>query len=76
MERPARQKPWTIKELAPILGCSTGTLSHMRTGNRATFPLALAQRFSEAVGCDTAFLFEPAVSRDSDTITPAEQVSA
>lgn len=67
MERPARRQPWTIRELAPILGCSVGTLGHMRTGARETYPAELARRFSEAVGCDVAFLFEPVVSTESDT---------
>lgn len=69
MERPARRQPWTVRELAPILGCSIGTLSHMRTGGRNTFPAELARRFAEAVGCDVAFLFEPALSTESDTAT-------
>lgn len=68
MQHPARQIPWSIRELAPKLGCSTGTLSHMRTGARATIPASLAEAFAEAVGVETAVLFAPAVSGDSDTM--------
>lgn len=67
MEHPARGDRWTVRELAPILGCSVGTLGHMRTGARATIPTELAERFAEAVGVETAVLFAPSVSTDSDT---------
>jgi hypothetical protein len=67
MEYPARGERWTVRELAPILGCSIGTLGHMRTGARATIPTELAERFSEAVGVETAVLFTPSVSANSDT---------
>lgn len=69
MKHPARRKPWSVRELAPALGCSIGTLSHMRTGARATVPAELAERFAEAVGVETAVLFAPALSADSDTKT-------
>lgn len=66
--RTARGLPaWTTRELAAVLGCSTGTLSHMRTGSRQTFPAELARRFAEAVGVEVAVLFAPAVSTESDT---------
>jgi hypothetical protein len=67
MEHPARRVPWTLRELAPILGCSIGTLSHMRTGSRASIPAELAERFSEAVGVETAVLFVSSVAAESDT---------
>lgn len=60
MEHPARARRWSVRELAPKLGCSLGTLSHMRTGARATVPTELAIRFSEAVGVEPAVLFVPA----------------
>lgn len=66
MRHPARGKPWTVRELAPILGCSIGTLSHMRNGDRATFPAELADRFAEAVGVESAVLFASEVSGESD----------
>jgi DNA-binding Xre family transcriptional regulator len=66
MEHPAREKRWSVRELAPRLGCSAATLSHMRTGARATVPAELAERFAEAVGVETAVLFAPSVSSDSD----------
>lgn len=69
MEHPARRNRWSVRELAPILGCSIGTLSHMRTGARASVPAALAERFAEAVGVETAVLFTSAASADSDTVT-------
>jgi hypothetical protein len=74
MQHPARGYPWTITELAPVLGCSVGTLSHMRTGARQSFPIALAERFSEAVGCERRVLFAATVSTESDT-ERAEAVS-
>lgn len=60
MDHPARGCPWTVRELAPVLGCSTGTLSHMCTGARATVPAAVAERFAMAVGVETAVAFTPA----------------
>lgn len=54
-----------------MLGCSTGTLSHMRTGARATIAATLAEAFAEAVGVETAVLFEPVVSGDFDTAAKA-----
>lgn len=71
MDHPARGTRWTVRELAPILGCSIGTLSHMRTGGRATVPAELADRFAEAVGVETAVLFVAEVSRYSDTTREA-----
>jgi transcriptional regulator with XRE-family HTH domain len=71
MEHPARGKRWSVRELAPKLGCSVGTLSHMRTGARATIPAELAERFAEAVGVETAVLFVPASSVESDTTQEA-----
>lgn len=70
MEHPARGIRWSLRELAPALGCSIGALSHMRTGARATLPAELAERFSEAVGVELAVLFMPAVSTESDTEAP------
>lgn len=70
MQHPARGYPWTITELAPVLGCSVGTLSHMRTGARQSFPIALAERFSEAVGCELRVLFASVLSTESDTTRP------
>lgn len=67
MEHPARGTRWSVRELAPILGCSLGTLSHMRTGARASIPAELADRFAEAVGVETSVLFVPVASTDSDT---------
>lgn len=67
MQHPARRIPWTIRELAPKLGCSIGTISHMRKGRRATIPAVLAERFAEAVGVETEVLFTPVVSGESDT---------
>lgn len=66
MEHPARGFRWSVRELAPILGCSLGTLSHMRTGARASIPTELADRFAEAVGCETALLFTPVMAAESD----------
>lgn len=66
MSHPARGNPWSVRELAPVLGCSIGTLSQMQTGARATVQAELADRFSEAVGCETAVLFLPVASTDSD----------
>ena len=63
---PARGYPWTYRELAEVLGCSAGTISHLVTGSRASVPTELAHRFSEAVGCETAVLFVPAVSTESN----------
>lgn len=74
MEHPARQTRWSVRELAPLLGCSIGTLSHMRTGARRTIPAQLADRFAEAVGVETAVLFAPDVSTDSDTALSREAV--
>lgn len=54
-----------------MLGCSTGTLSHMRTGARATIPATLAEAFAEAVGVETAVLFDPVLSAEIDTKEPA-----
>lgn len=65
MENPARGYRYTTRELAEKLGCSIGTLSHMRTGSRLSVPAELAQRFAEAVGCETSVLFRPAMSTDS-----------
>lgn len=67
MEHPARGRHWTVRELAPVLGCSIGTLGHMRTGARATVPTELAERFAEAVGVEVPVLFVPVVSTNSDT---------
>jgi transcriptional regulator with XRE-family HTH domain len=67
MQHPARQKPWSVRELAPKLGCSIGTLSHMRTGARASIPAALAERFAEAVGVETGVLFTSVSSTESDS---------
>lgn len=67
MRHPARQTPWSVREMAPRLGCSIGTLSHMRTGARASIPAQLAERFAEAVGVETAVLFVAASSTESDT---------
>lgn len=69
MEHPARQTPWSVREMAPALGCSIGTLSHMRTGARATVQAELAERFAEAVGVETTVLFAPVLSKESDTST-------
>lgn len=66
MEHPARGRRWTVRELAPVIGCSLGTLGHMRTGARATIPSELAERFAEAVGVEPAVLFVPVLSRESD----------
>lgn len=67
MAHPARRIPFTVRELAPKLGCSIGTLSHMRTGARATIPAQLAERFAEAVGVEVEVLFAFPLSRESDT---------
>lgn len=74
MEHPARGNPWTVRELAPVLGCSIGTLSHMRTGSRLSIPTELAERFAEAVGVETRVLFVPALSADSDTTLDAPEL--
>lgn len=71
MKHPARGRPWTLRELAPKLGCAPSTLSHMQTGARASFPLALVERFAEAVGVEMRVLFKPAVSADSDADSEA-----
>ena len=71
MDHPARtgrgMPPWTLRELAAVLGCHNSTLSHMRTGARKTVSVELARRFAEAVGVEMAVLFAPAVSTESDT---------
>lgn len=67
MEHPARGIPYTVRELAPKLGCSIGTLSHMRHDQRGTFPALLAERFAEAVGVEVEVLFAPPLSAESDT---------
>ena len=59
---PARGHAWTLRELAPTLGCSIGTLSHISSGTRKTVPAELAERFCEAVGVETLTLFAPVVS--------------
>lgn len=64
---PARGYAWTYRELAEVLGCSPGTISHLVTGSRASVPTELAHRFAEAVGCQPAVLFVPAASTDSHT---------
>lgn len=69
MAHPARGFPFTVRELAPKLGCSIGTLSHMRHARRATIPALLAERFAEAVGAETELFFAPPASRESDTTT-------
>lgn len=76
MEHPARGTAWSVRELAPKLGCSIGTLSHMRTGARRTIPTELAERFSEAVGVETRVLFAPDVSTDSDDATGLGRVAS
>ncbi len=70
MEHPARGTRWSVREIAGVIGCSVGTISHMRTGERKTVPTELARRFAEAVGVETRVLFVPAMSTKSDT-TPA-----
>lgn len=67
IKHPARGRPWTLRELAPALGCSPAMLSNMSTGSRATVPSELAVRFCEAVGVEVAVLFAPRSSTDSDT---------
>lgn len=74
MKHPARCRPWGVNELAAVLGCSPGTITHMRTAGRQSFPADLASRFAEAVGCETAVLFTPLASTESDTIREAELV--
>jgi transcriptional regulator with XRE-family HTH domain len=67
MDHPARGTPWRVRELAAVIGCSVGTISHIRNGQRASIPTELADRFAEAVGVETAVLFAPSVSAQSDT---------
>lgn len=67
MEHPARGNRWSVRELAPKLGCSVSTLGHMRTGARTTVSATLAEAFSEAVGVETLVLFAPVVSTEIDT---------
>lgn len=66
MEHPTRGTRWSVRELAAVLGCSIGTLGHMRTGGRQTVPVELAERFAEAVGVEPTVLFVSPVSTDSD----------
>lgn len=61
-----------MRELAPKLGCSIGTLSHMRTGGRDTIAATLAEAFAEAVGVETRVLFEPVLSGEVDTTVAKE----
>lgn len=67
MDHPARGKPWSTRELAAALGCSHATLAYLRKGERKTVSAKIATKFSEAVGCETAFLFVPSVSTGTDT---------
>lgn len=67
MDHPARGTPWSARELARTLGCSHATIAYLRSGERKSLKHGLAVKFAEAVGCETAVLFAPALSKKPDT---------
>lgn len=66
LDHPARGRPWSLRDLASRLGCSHSTLGHLKSGERTTVDAELATRFAQAVGCQTAVLFMPVLSSESD----------
>ena len=71
MEHPARGNRWSVREFAAVVGCSPALIGQLRNKPRHHISADLATRIAEAVGVETAVLFAPALSTDSDTTRSA-----
>ena len=52
-----RSVAWTVRELALVAECSTGTIGYLRTGDRATVDARIAGRVAHALGVPFDQLF-------------------
>jgi hypothetical protein len=67
LDHPARQRPWSVREMGEALGVHFTVISKLRTGERDTLDAAVARQFAELVGYHMNCLFMPAVSTKVNT---------